>query len=262
MSGAELKTSEFAYLLATLNASAVVGLDDPALFPAKSSARDVTYGQGRKELEINGWLKPVPDHPEEYELNPALLEIVSIVAAPDFVVATTHSTGEAERQLVLHYLAGDGIVELSAPAEGIYQVGVVLDREALHERIAEMLHLTTALLAAQFTIDETVFKDIQSLSQKGRLERAEELLESAGVNGAVGESLMAAVASPASGQIVVIRPSFGQIESGRRATVFGEDDAAWLVKRTQFDAQNLEIATCDPASIGTLVTEWLDELSD
>ena len=262
MSGAELKTSEFAYLLAILNASAIAGLDDPTLFPTKSSARDVTYGQGRKELEINGWLKPVPDHPEEYELNPSLLAIVSIVAAPDFVVASTHITGEAERQLVLHYIAGDGIVELSAPAEGIYRVGIVLNREALHERIAKMLHLTSTQQAVQFTLDETTFRDIKTLSQKGRLERAEELLKSAGVNGAVGESLLAAVASPASGQIVIIRPSFGQIEIGRRATVFGKDDAAWFVKRTQYDAQNLEITTCDPASIGTLVTEWLDELSD
>lgn len=262
MSGAELKMSEFAYLLAILNASAIVGLDDPALFPTKSSARDVTYGQGRKELEINGWLKPIPDHPEEYELNPALLAIVSVVADPDFVVASTCSTGEADHQLVLHYLAGDGIVELSVPDEGIYRVGIVLNREALHERMAKMLHLTTTQQSVQLTLDETTFRDIQTLSLKGRLERAEELLESAGVNGAVGESLLAAVASPASGQIVIIRSNFGQIESGRRATVFGEDDAAWLVKKTQYDAQDLEITTCDPATIGALATEWLDELSD
>jgi hypothetical protein len=262
MNGAQLKPPEFAYLLAILNAPAVLGVEDPALFPTKSSARDATYGQGRKDLEANGWLKPVPDHPDEYELNPILLEMVSVVAAPDFVVITSQSTGESEPSQVLHYLAGENIVELSVPAEETYQVGVVPDQETFHARIAEMLRLTAAQQPMQLTLDETIFEDIQSLSQKGDIKKAERLLDSSVGNGTDGRSLVAALTDAANGQIVVIRSHSGQVTSGRRASVFGEQDAAWLVKRTERDSSDLDITACDPDRISGLIVEWMDELTD
>jgi hypothetical protein len=262
MSSAQLKQPEFAFLLAILNATAVVGLEDPALFPTKSSSRDATYGQGRKELEANGWLKPVPNHPDEYELNPILLEMVSVVATPEFVVVTSHSTGEPELRQVLHYLAGDSIVDVSATAEGVYQVGGVPDRETFHTRVAEMLYLTTARHPMQFTMDETTFEDIQTLSQDGNSEKAEKLLDSVVGDGTNGQSLVAALAGPVSGQIVVVSSASGLAKSGRRASVFGEQDAAWLVKRTARDSSVLEITTCDLASIGMLIPEWMNELTD
>ena len=262
MSGAQLKSSEFAYLLALLNAPTVVGLEDPVLFPTKSSARDATYGQGRKELEANGWLKPVLDYPDEYELNPILLEMVSVVATPEFVVITSHNTGESELHQVLHYLAGDSIIEVSAPAERTYQVGTVPARETFHARIAEMLCLTSAQQAMQFTLDETVFEDIQSLSQEGHPERAVRLLDSPDVSRTASRSLVAALAGPVIGQIVVVSSHSGQATSGRRASVFGERDSAWMVKRTERDSSELNVANCDPTSIGALITEWMNELTD
>lgn len=262
MSGAQLKPTEFAYLLAILNAPAVVGVDDPALFPTKSSARDATYSQGRKELEANGWLKAVPEFPDEYELNPNLLEMVSVVATPEFVVVTSRSTRESELRQVLHFLAGDSIVDLSAPTEGTYHVGAVADRKTFHGRIAEMLCLTTARQPMQFTLDKSTYEEIQSLSREGHPERAERLLDSVAVNGTEGRSLVAALAGPVSGQIVVVSSHSGQAKSGRRASVFGEQDSAWLVKQTERDSSELDIATCDPASIGVLITEWMNDLTD
>jgi hypothetical protein len=261
LNGAQLKPSEFAYLLALLNAPTVIGLENPVLFPTKSSARDATFSQGREELETNGWLKPVPDHPDEFELNPFLLEMVSVVATPQFVVDTSHSTKESELRQVLHYVADNSIVEVSAPAEGIYQVGSVPDHETLHARIAEMLCLTTAQQIMQYSLDETIFEDIQSLSQEGHPKKAEKLLDSTDVNGTNGQSLIAALAGPVAGQIVVVGSHSGQALRGRRASIFGEGDSAWLVKRTERDSSELDIAKCDLTSIGTLISEWMDELS-
>jgi hypothetical protein len=260
LSSAQLKPSEFAYLLALLNAPNVVGLEDPALFPTKSSTRDATYSQGREELEINSWLKPVPDHPDEYELNPFLLEMVSVVATPEFVVDTSHSTGESEQ--VLHYVADDSIVEISASAEGTYQVGSVTDRETLYARIAEMLCLTTTRQTLQFTLDETVFEDIQSLSKEGHSKKAVKLLDSTDVDRTNGQSFIDALAGSTTGQIVVVSLDSGQVTSGRRASVFGEGDSAWLVKRRERVSSELDIANCDTTSIGALINEWIEELSD
>jgi hypothetical protein len=262
LSSAQLKPSEFAYLLALLNAPNVVGLEDSALFPTKSSTRDSTYSQGREELEIAGWLKPAPDHPDEYELNPFLLEMVSVVATPEFVVDTSYSNGESEFRQVLHYVVDDSVVELSVSAEGIYQMGSVPDHETLFARIAEMLCLTTARQAQQFTLDETVFEDIQSLSKKGHSKEAVKLLDSTDLDRTNGQSFIDALAGSTTGQIVVVSLDSGQVISGRRASVFGGGDSAWLVKRRERVSSELDIASCDSTSIGALINEWIDELSD
>jgi hypothetical protein len=248
--------------LALLNASSMVGLEDPTLFPTKSSDRESMYSEGRQELETNGWLKPIPDNPDEYELNPFLLEMISVIASPEFVVVTSHINGETGLRQVLHYLAGDNIIDVSAPAEGTYQVGTVPDRDTFHARIAEMLCLTTSRQTMQFTLDETVLKDIQSLSQEGHPKRAEGLLDSPNMIKKAGRSLVAALASPAIGQIVVVSSHSGKVTSGRRASVFGERDSAWLVKRTERDSSELDIANCDSTSIGGLITEWMNELTN
>jgi hypothetical protein len=262
LSSAQLKTSEFAYLLALLNAPNVVGLEDSALFPTKSSTRDATYSQGREELEKNGWLKPVPDYPDEYELNPLLLEMVSAIATPEFIVDTSHSTGESEFRQVLHYVVDDSIVEISAPAEGTYQVGSVPDHETLYARMAEMLCLTTTRQTLQFTLDETAFEDIQSLSKEGHSKEAVKLLDSTDVDSKNGQSFIDALVGSTTGQIVVVSLDSGQVTSGRRASVFGEGDSAWLVKRRVRISSELDIAHCDSTSIGALINEWIDELSD
>jgi hypothetical protein len=125
-----------------------------------------------------------------------------------------------------------------------------------------MLCITTAKQAIQFTLDETIFKDIQSLTQKGQPERAETLLDSANLKKKAGQSLVGALASPVSGQIVVVSSHSGEVTSGRRASVFGEGNSAWLAMRTEHDSSELNIANCDSTSIGTLITEWINELTD
>ena len=97
MDGAELTKSELAYLLAVLHATELVGVDDPSLFPTKAKARDSTYGKGRAQLEENGWLEPIPEYTDEYDLNPALLHMVAIVAAPTYVVGTWSGPDEEDR---------------------------------------------------------------------------------------------------------------------------------------------------------------------
>lgn len=261
MSGVQLKSSEFAYLLSLLNASTLVGLEDPLLFPTKSSVQDATYSDGRQELETNGWLKPAQNYPNEYDLNPILLEMVSIIAAPEFVVDTSQSVGESEFRQVLHYLANDSIIEVSAPAEETYLVGAVPDHETFHARIAKMLGITPTKQANQFTLNDAIFNDIQSLTQKGHPERAETLLESTNLKKKAVQSLIAALALQASGQIVVVSVDSEEVMNGRRALVFGQQDSAWLVKRPDRDSTEFDISNIDSTGIGTLITEWMNELT-
>jgi hypothetical protein len=261
MNGAELNSAEFAYLLATLHAQAVVGLDDPALFPTKSSAREKTYVQGRKDLETNGWLRPIPDHADEYELDLAVLEMVSLVADPDFALFTTFNPQDTESQLVLYYLSEDQIVELSASDADSYHLVTIPDDEALNERIKQMLHLTTRSQDAKFSMDEETLNEIQSLSQKGKMDRAQALLDSIRLKKSAKASFLTAISGEVSGQFVLVRSELGEIQSGRRALLFGEGDAAWIGYKTKPDSAKLRFSTCDGSTIDELITAWLKELT-
>jgi len=262
MNGAELDKSELAYLLAVVEASGVVGLEDPELFPVNSSERDATYGKGRKKLESNEWLKLAADHTDEYELNGILLEMVSIIADPDHVVATINNGGGKARHMLMQYLANGNIVELSAPNAQSYQVGVIPDRKALQERVAKMLEVTGKRKAVGFSLEEQALKDIGALSKKGELERAEALLAATQLTGPAKKSFVAAMSEPEHGQIVIMRAEAGEIEAGRRSTVYGEAGAAWLVSRQSPDSAEMEVRNCDVASIGKLISERLEELSE
>jgi len=262
MNGAELDKTEFAYLLAVVEASGVVGLEDPELFPVSSSDRDATYEKGRKKLESNDWLKLAPEHTDEYELNGILIEMVAIIAAPEHVVATMNDGGGKARQMVMHYLANGSIVELSAPNAQSYQVGALADRKALQERLAEMLEVTGKRKAVRFSLEEQTIQDIAALSKKGERERAEALLAATPLTVPAKKSFVAALSEPEHGQIVIMRANAGQIEAGRRSTVYGEASAAWLVSRSSSDSTELEVRNGDVAGIGKLISERLEELSE
>jgi hypothetical protein len=261
MNGVDLSASELSYLLATLDAPEIVGFDATALFPKKKAAREAMFGQAREELEAHGWIKPIPDHPDEYELDAELLALVSIIASPSFVLATRRISGEQEDQVVLHYLADESIVEFSGAEAGTYRIGQVSDQGALFERIAAMLQCPSSTASKQFELDSEVFEHIQSLAMKGKLEQAQAELESAGVGAKMAGSIVSAVCNPAQGQIVLIRTDFGTVEAGRRVRVLGEGKHAWIVKRSSPDSTDVEMIASDAASVIDLLTVLLDELT-
>ncbi len=261
MNGAELDKTELAYLLAMVEASEVVGITDPALFPVKSADRDATYGKGRKKLETNGWLKPSADYAGEYELDGFLLEMVSIIADPDHVVATVNNGNGKGRQMVLHYLSDETIVELSAANAKSYNIGLIPDQKALQERVAEMLGVTGKRKAVGFSLEQQALEDIGALSNNGEQEEAKALLEATQLSGPAKNSFVAAMGKSEHGQIVVMRSEAGEIEAGRRSTLYGEDKTAWLVSRTSSDSTELESRNGDVGGIGKLISERLKELS-
>ncbi|MGH2619708.1 MAG: hypothetical protein ACRDHG_03945 [Anaerolineales bacterium] len=260
MNGTELETAELAYLLATVDASGLIGVDDPKLSPATDKAREATYSKGRQQLEAHGWIKPIPDKPDEHDLNAGLFQLVAAVAAPEQVIATSHGESPDDRRLVLHYLVGEHIVELWATSDKSYFLASLPDRATLNQRMAELLGLTKSAQEGQITLTESAFTKLKSHAQKGQQAQAAKLLDAAEVNGEAGKSLLAALASSARGRVVVIRAGAGEIEAGRRAELFGEKMGAWMAFRPDADSKELTLSPVDPGTLDALVEGWLGDL--
>lgn len=252
MQGIELSPQELAYLLAVVHATAVVGVDDPELFPTTAKQRDSVYGAGRKQLEKDEWIVPLEDHDDEYDLNAGLVQLVAVIAGPEHVIATVRSDSDDSRQAALHYLFGSRIVELWNTPEKRYLLGLVDDRQALLRRIAELLQVPEQSDQASFTLPEAAFQKALKFSKDGNRDKLEAQLKAAGEH---AEQFSADLAEPEGGQLFVVQPSGGEIQGGRRATVVA---GKWIAFRRSQDTKELEISSLDTERLESLLDEWLE----
>ena len=263
MKGVVLEPAEMAYLLATLHATQVVGIEDPALFPTDEPTRAATIEQGLQALKDHGWLIPLPQ-PDQFNLNDLLMYAVAVVADPQFVVFTIRNEASGGSRLLLHYLSGADIVELSTTADEKYALALIPDRPSMLSRIGQLLGLSdvTGGSEIRFTIAEQDFEEIQDLAEGGQHDAAAGLLKRFGINGQFGESLLAALESPqANGLIVVARPNRGQIEAGRKASVFRDAQVVWLAKRTDATSSTFSVETVQADTLPTVLDNYLQFLS-
>ncbi len=262
MEGVVLEKEEFAYLLATLHAASLIGVEDPELFPAPE-AQDAVFQAGLKQLKEHGWLTPIGDS-SQFNLNDGLLLMAAVVADPRFIVFTVREAPGRPQQLFLHYLAEPDIVELSTPDEKHYRLLSISDRPAMIQRILEMLGLPEikAAPAAQFTVEEPVFLTVQDLVEHDQRDRAAALLKEQGVNGAFGDSLLSALQAADSGSlVVVVRPRGGEIVAGRKVTVFRQPDIAWLTRRVDTESNALKIETVQADTLPAILNQYFDFLA-
>ena len=261
MNGVELTRAEFGFLLATLNCSEVIGLDDTSLFPTSASVRGKTYKKGRQELETHGWITPISDRPGEFDLDAMLLEAVSIIASPNFMIATSHTAEKGQSQLVFHYLKDDDTVELSAQNEKDYRLGVLTERELMFGRVAEMMQLSPDNGAAEVRIENKAFEQITQLVHKDKLDDAEAQLGSSPLKATEVKSLISAIESHSRSGLVIVRIDSGEISAGRRFSIYGSGKTAWMTFHVDAESTEIGLRPCSEASIGKLVVEFLKEQS-
>jgi hypothetical protein len=261
MSGAELGTPEFAYLLAAVHAGQVIGLDAPDLFPKSAKDRDAVYGQGRRDLEKNGWIKKAAGHEDEFELNPILYELVSTIAWPQYVVATIRQ-GRSQEGLAMHYLSGDSTVELAALESDRFRIGIVPDRGKLWARLAGMLQMDNAKPKVQARLTGAAFKKLVAAAEKGKDKDAQALLDDAEGNGSKATSLIPATNQPIQGHVVLLPVRDGKPGEGRRATVLGKGDQAWIVYASGSDGKSVGVVNGCARSLDSLLADWLDDLAE
>lgn len=256
MSGVSLSAPELAYLLTSLRATSVMGLDDPRLFPADPAERQALLGEGRRRLIVNGWLRP-GKKPGQLDLDNSLTLLAAVVADPEFVLLTVRVLPAAgQAQVLRHYLAVGLIVEVMEAGSGQFQLGFVPDLAATAARLAELLQLGDPAPAQtpppaeapglHFTLPESAFEALQALAgdhaataaaqaeappatgpdERGNGARqqapdpahpASALLAEHGLTGPAAADLLAALGPAAGGgQLVLGRRQGGRLVAGRR----------------------------------------------
>jgi hypothetical protein len=124
-----------------------------------------------------------------------------------------------------------------------------------------MLHLSGPAQGEGFTLRQEVFESLREMSEERESEGLERMLDAAAVNGRARAAFVRSLASPVSGQVVVVRPRNGEIGEGRRAWIFGQGGEAWVARRPQADSEVVDIQPVDDANLGALLSSWLEDLA-
>jgi hypothetical protein len=257
MNGAQLTSAEFAFLLASLDCGDVVGIDDPSLFPTNASVRGKTFKKGQQELKENGWLVPIPEQPDEFDLDSFLLEAVSIIASPQYMIASAFTSKKDSTQLVFHYFSADNAVELSAVDKKHYWLSRLGGREQIYERIAAFMQIEGEDHSVDVTIDEKTLDKLKGYVLKGKIGEAEKLLSSMNIDEDDVHSILAAIESDAYGSLLIVRLEDGGISMGRRLSIYGSGDLAWMASRLSPESSELEFQHCSRISISEFVEDFL-----
>lgn len=258
MNAIELSTPEFGFLLATLQCISIVGVEDPSLFPSTKSAKTKLFKTGRNTLEENGWIKPVPNRSDEYELDAHLLEAVSVIATPEHMTAGMYSDGNGKPMLVYHYYAEDDIVELSAVEKKLYWISMLERQDDVYARIAQLMHLDASSQHAETKLDVEVLEEVRALVESGKSTQAADILGSSDFDPEGIELFVSALESKARGSQIVVRIESGKIVSGRRFYVYGSGASAWMTFAPEPNSSSVIVRPCSQQTVEAFITASLN----
>jgi hypothetical protein len=263
MSAIILESSEFAYLLAMVNAESIPGIHDPALFPSDISSRDSTFSRGLQLLKENGWIKPA-DKPSQFDFNESLLLMAAVIADPEFIVFTIRLTEGSEKHVIMHFVEGSDIVEMLATNDGKYHMGFVPDLPVLYNRIKNALEISNSeqQLQVKFFTDEKVFKEIKSLISRGHHIQATQMLEQLGLGSISIKSLTGALNRTDWHEIIMMKTSEGELMTGRKASLFQGDDCSWLARRLEVTTTKMSIETVQDDTISNFLKSSFSNLNN
>lgn len=262
MNGIELDAREFAFLLKTVNATSIIGFNDPALFPTDQEASDETYEAGLQLLKENGWIRPT-NQQSQFHLDSTLYYMVTVVANPEFATFTFTETGASGVRSIIHFMDGIDIVELTFTSGGKYRLGVIPERTTQIRRIESLLdfHDSKQQIRLQFFAEEETFEHLQKLCREDQHKQARNVLEKLGLGGLSVDSLLIALSKPRINEFFVVKAENGQLKAWKKAQLLKGGDILWLVKRTDSTPTTISVEAVQSDTLPKLLDSFIQFLN-
>lgn len=154
-----LVEDELLYLLETLSAKAVWGLDTERLFPTIDLLHEQRLARGLALLKEHGWLMPAAHN--TWDLNVPLMQMITAVVDPEIVLTTTYFSLSNTKAIIAYYLAQPLIVELAQLENATYRLASMPSLSFLVERMGQSLALPVAATTASV---QSIFVDSASVA--------------------------------------------------------------------------------------------------
>ena len=260
MSTLFLEPAELSYLLQTIRAHSVVGVDNVELFPADEAKNEALLKLGRERLTLHGWLTPVSGS-SKMNFDPSICYLIAIMADPDMAVVTLRQEQRGTYQLIAHYLAGRVIVEQRRTSDGLYQLGFVSNLATAVSRIQSAVQLSETSVnqaAPEIFLNRQAFTRIKNLANEGQTHTAVAELQKEGIDASLAISLVAAIQLPTyQGMVVVMQRENGQIVAKRNLAVMQSQQASWLIRMNDLNDPHITLESFWPQLFVHYLTGFL-----
>jgi hypothetical protein len=259
MSNIYLEPAELSYLLQTVNARSVIGIDSAELFPQDEAENEVLLRTGSKRLQANGWL--VADAQSgKMQFNETLCYLVAIMADPEFAIMTVQQQLMGSFQLITHYLAGQLIVEQIRTADKRYQLAFVSRLSTTLERIQSVIRPVTdaGQNQIQIMVERQSYARMKELVRRGQTESAVSEFEKHGFDHSHAASLVSTMQLPElRTAVAVLQREDGQATTTCNLTVMQGQQDGWLLRSEGLDAPDLILEAYWPQRFNTYLASCL-----
>lgn len=258
-----LESAELAYLLATLGADSLLGVDNAALFPDSEAAKDRLYEQGLKLLREHEWITP-DEEPGRENLNSELMVMVDAMTRALVVIVTERrDADESARHRMVHYLTDYMIVEQVYEEGQRYALAKVPELPAAMLRVVSTVGVpeSSPIGAHRAESTEAAFAGITETVEAGELEEALAAVSEMGLDDETAPGLVEAIADPARrGTVTVMRLDGRRISDARAFAYLIREEACWLVTKPDVEAAAVEVHTATASDFWEVLAGYIDEL--
>lgn len=176
-----LEPQELAYLLQSLGAEQVVGVDNRQLFPDDAAIRTAWLESGFAALQEHGWI--VAEGEGAYNTNDQIMLTAAVMAEPVAVMTVTFRSSPDGRYYLTYYVADSLIVEQFMTPEGGYLLTQVASSDIVIERLKRAFGLSRDIEVPPITVelDAVEFARALSAARKSELDTLRTLLLEGGL---------------------------------------------------------------------------------
>lgn len=234
MDGLILEQSEYLVVLNALKATNIIGINSKRLFPTDKKSHQALIAIGLEKLKQRGFIKVINN---QHQLNPKLLQLISVVAYPELVIITLRDLPEIGQQIYLHYQQQQRLVEQTFPTTKQYRLGILPNIETTLDRIMKILPITNhnQTTKLNITIPQQSLFQAKSLAEDEKNNRAIQLLNTLGLNKENSIQLLNALKNPKFvGAITFIYLQQKQNTNTKTVTIVQGKNIAWqMIPTTQ-----------------------------
>lgn len=259
MSKLLLEPPELSYLLQTMNARSVIGVNNSQLFPKDEAENEALLKQGLEQLVTHGWL--TNDESGKVRFNETLVYLIAVMADPKIAIMTTLQKAEGFYRLITHYLAGPVIVEQMRTTANQYQLAAVPDIDTTVKRIqlaVRAMEENTAKVSVQISLNKQAFTQIKDLVKAGQTETAVAELQKHGIDKKIAESLVTTLQAPYfTGTVVIFQRKNDPMVVTQSLSVIQSEASSWLLRMDHVDHAPVIVETLQPQLFAQYLTEYL-----
>ena len=252
----ELEQAEMLGLMAAVQTSLIVGIDNAQLVPNGQKAQQEMALQGLQQLRDKGWLTPSTDEDGLELLDANLGMMMPALAYPEMMLLVTRDAPGQPQQQFRYYRANPVQLALEMPAPNQYRLVGILDAVAMLNAARSHLPVTEEPTTAvdSFSLPLDAFMAAKDLAEQGNVTDAAAQFEAAGCSATGATTLAQAINQPTvGGTMAFLQFEDQQIVNGRNLVMVRNETAAWMVQPREDNPELLAVQTATPESYSAVL---------